>query len=253
MPIEVSCPSCAGQFRVPDAAAGKKIRCPKCKGAMDVPALSAAPRAPAEAPEFVPPSPAPRSAPAEPTVSMASAAPAKPAPPKSKAAAPAAKPQPKAEHWFLKTEEGDEYGPVPRDELDAWRAEGRITADCQLLREGTDQWQWASDVYVDLSDADAVPAAAPVAKTKQTDAKKSQKAPAQEPADAGPPSTRSRLVAGLLGIFLGPLGTHRFYLGYWVIGLVMLATGGGCGVWSLVDAVLIFLGKVPDADGRPLL
>jgi TM2 domain-containing membrane protein YozV len=60
------------------------------------------------------------------------------------------------------------------------------------------------------------------------------------------------MVAGMLGIFLGPLGTHRFYLGYWVLGLVMLATGGGCGIWSLVDAVLVLMGKVPDADGRPL-
>jgi TM2 domain-containing membrane protein YozV len=59
-------------------------------------------------------------------------------------------------------------------------------------------------------------------------------------------------VAGLLGIFLGPLGIHRFYLGYWVIGLLMLVTGGGCGIWSLVDAVLVFFGRVNDADGRTL-
>jgi TM2 domain-containing membrane protein YozV len=59
-------------------------------------------------------------------------------------------------------------------------------------------------------------------------------------------------VAGLLGVFLGPLGTHRFYLGYWAIGLIMLFTGGACGIWSLIDAILVFLGKVPDADGRRL-
>ena len=213
---------------------------------MDVPALSAAPSAPAEAPEFVPPSPkpAPASA-AEPTVSIAPAAPAGPAPPQRKAAAPPAKPQPKAEGWFLKTEEGDDYGPVSQGELDAWHAEGRITAECQLLREGSDQWQWASDVYADLANVNTAESeAAPVTGKKKTSVKK--------PAEAGPLSGRSRIVAGLLGIFLGPLGTHRFYLGYWVLGLAMLATGGGCGIWSLVDAVLIFLGKVPDADGRPL-
>jgi hypothetical protein len=32
----------------------------------------------------------------------------------------------------------------------------------------------------------------------------------------------------------------------------MLATAGGCGIWSLIDAILILLGKVPDADGRRL-
>src|SRR5688500_4433450 len=104
MPIEVACPSCAGLFRVPDAAAGKKIRCPKCKGAMDVPASSAVASSPPEAPAFALP-------PATP----------KPAPPQSKSAPTPAKPQPKAEQWFLKTEEGDDYGPVPKGELDAWR------------------------------------------------------------------------------------------------------------------------------------
>jgi hypothetical protein len=38
---------------------------------------------------------------------------------------------------------------------------------------------------------------------------------------------RSKIAAGLLGIFLGGLGIHRFYLGYNAIGGVML------GVWIL--------------------
>jgi predicted Zn finger-like uncharacterized protein len=218
MPLEVSCPSCSGHFRVPDSAAGKKIRCPKCKGAIEVPA----------APAASPAAPAPR----------------KPRP----------QPQPQPERWFLKSEEGEDYGPVPRTELDAWRAEGRVTADCQLLREGSDQWQWAGEVYADLNPAaEPEPASASSpAKTQPTTAKKQPAASPADPADDRPLSTRSRPVAGLLGIFLGPLGTHRFYLGYWVIGLIMLATGGVCGVWSLIDAILVLLGKVPDADGRRL-
>jgi hypothetical protein len=237
---------------VPDTAAGKKIRCPKCKGAMDVPAPAA------ELPEFVPP-------PAEPQAPPASFPPSKPAPPRPKPAAPPPKPDPpppKVEQWFLQTEDGEDYGPVPRDELDAWFAEGRITNDCQLLREGTDQWQWANDVYLELNESrpaaspqpapEEPPAAAVNSRSKQSPAGKSRGQPAAEPVAAGPPSSRSRMVAGLLGIFLGPLGTHRFYLGYWVIGLLMLATAGGCGLWSLIDAILVFLGKVPDADGRRL-
>ncbi len=35
--------------------------------------------------------------------------------------------------------------------------------------------------------------------------------------------TRSRVTAGLLGVFLGGLGLHRMYLGYWKRGLTMLA------------------------------
>ena len=40
--------------------------------------------------------------------------------------------------------------PVPRSELDQWYAEGRITADCQILQQEADQWQWATDLYPDL-------------------------------------------------------------------------------------------------------
>lgn len=254
MPIEVSCPSCSGQFRVPDTAAGKKIRCPKCKGAMDVPAAAAEPPPPVEAPEFVPPPVerhAPASAPAE-----SAAPPPQPAAPRVKAAPPPTKPQPQVEAWFLKSEEGEDYGPVPRDELDGWYAEGRITIDCQLLREGTEQWQWAGDVYAELNAAEPQAPADPTpvvgAKAQQKSRAKRPQQTAEAPADEGPPSSRSRMVAGLLGIFLGPLGTHRFYLGYWVLGLAMLATGGGCGIWSLIDAVLVLIGKVPDVDGRRL-
>src|SRR6187551_2939190 len=116
MPLEIACPSCEGQFRVPDTAAGKKIRCPKCKGAIEVPAAQAM-VAPAPQPPAAPPSPPP---PPKPT---------------------AAKPQPQPEQWYLKTEEGEEYGPVSREELETWKEDGRITADCQLLRAGSEQWQ----------------------------------------------------------------------------------------------------------------
>ena len=121
-----------------------------------------------------------------------------------------------------------------------------------MLLEGSDQWQWAADVYSELNEGEQSAIDEPAAPITPKSKQKSATKPPEEPADEGPPSTRSRIVAGLLGIFLGPLGTHRFYLGYWVIGLVMLATGGGCGIWSLIDAILIFVGKVPDADGRRL-
>jgi predicted Zn finger-like uncharacterized protein len=239
MSLEVSCPSCSGHFRVPDTAAGKKIRCPKCQGAMDVPAASS------------PLSPGGRQDRGE----EAAPPPARTAPPKPPKPKPAFA-LPKPELWYLKTELGEDYGPVPREELDSWHGEGRITAECQLLREGSDQWQWAGDVYADLNEADdpaqAETKAAATVKSPEESSTRQRDKKVAAPTGDGPPSTRSRLVAGLLGIFLGPLGTHRFYLGYWVLGLAMLATAGGCGIWSLIDAILIFLGKVPDADGRRL-
>lgn len=36
------------------------------------------------------------------------------------------------------------------------------------------------------------------------------------------PKTKSKVAAGLLGIFLGSLGVHKFYLGYTQAGVIML-------------------------------
>lgn len=56
----------------------------------------------------------------------------------------------------------------------------------------------------------------------------------------------------LLSMFLGFLGIDRFYLGYAGLGTLKLITAGGCGIWSLVDAILIAVNKLPDSLGRPL-
>ena len=63
---------------------------------------------------------------------------------------------------------------------------------------------------------------------------------------------KSRLVAGLLQIFLGFFGIGRFYLGYTGMGLAQLFTSFLCGIgyiWSFIDGVLILCGKV-EIDGR---
>jgi len=55
--------------------------------------------------------------------------------------------------WYVQAEDGKQYGPVSGEQLHGWYEEGRITADCQLLRKGAGQWQWATDLYPDLEEA----------------------------------------------------------------------------------------------------
>jgi TM2 domain-containing protein len=66
-------------------------------------------------------------------------------------------------------------------------------------------------------------------------------------------SDKSKLVAGLLQLFLGTFGIGRFYLGYTGLGVAMLLVSWlTCGIWPLIDAILILVGRVPDSDGRTL-
>jgi len=57
----------------------------------------------------------------------------------------------------------------------------------------------------------------------------------------------------LLAIFLGWLGVHRFYTDHVGIGVAQLLTAGGCGIWNLVDIIMIAAGSFKDKQGRPLV
>lgn len=71
-------------------------------------------------------------------------------------------------------------------------------------------------------------------------------------AQVGPVSDKEWLVALLLAFFLGFLGVHRFYTGHIGIGIVQLLTMGGCGIWALIDFILIVTGSYTDVDGKQL-
>ena len=74
---------------------------------------------------------------------------------------------------------------------------------------------------------------------------------------------KSKIVAGLLGLFLGGLGVHNFYLGYTgkavaqllltLIGWIILIGPIISGIWALIEAVLILCssyGSNWHRDGR---
>jgi TM2 domain-containing membrane protein YozV/ribosomal protein L40E len=60
------------------------------------------------------------------------------------------------------------------------------------------------------------------------------------------------LVTLLLCWFLGIFGVHRFYTGHTTIGIIQLLTLGGCGIWVLVDFIIIIMGNFKDAQGNPI-
>lgn len=86
----------------------------------------------------------------------------------------------------------------------------------------------------------------------------------QQPVYAQPQTninSKSKIAAGLLGIFLGGLGVHNFYLGYTGKAIAQLLISLlSCGllafvsaIWGLIEGIMILAGSITtDANGVPL-
>ena len=62
---------------------------------------------------------------------------------------------------------------------------------------------------------------------------------------------QKKMIMFLVCWFAGSLGIHRLMMGHknWWL---MLITLGGCGIWTLIDMIMILTGSLKMADGRDL-
>jgi TM2 domain-containing membrane protein YozV len=78
----------------------------------------------------------------------------------------------------------------------------------------------------------------------------------RDPVSGWPYSDKSKVVAGLLQLFLGWAGVGRFYTGHTGLALaqliVTLFTFGIGSIWGVVDGIVLLAGRPTDPQGRPL-
>jgi len=68
---------------------------------------------------------------------------------------------------------------------------------------------------------------------------------------------KQKMVAGILGILIGSLGIHSFYLGNSKKGIIQIVasvlTCGLLGIWGFIEGIMILIGNIKtDAYGIPL-
>ena len=140
--VNVACTNCGRHLRIPDIALGKKGRCPHCnkvcllRGVIPVSnhvsidttsALHASDSA--KNPATSEPVSIPRGTPVSASV----------------------------DQWYLHSHDGKQYGPVTKSELNGWVAQGLLTSECQLWRDGWSAWRPATKIYPELSQSSISP------------------------------------------------------------------------------------------------
>lgn len=101
--------------------------------------------------------------------------------------------------------DGQQYGPIPAEQIRRWLGENRVNPQTLAQLEGTQEWK----PLVSFAEFTA-------------DFKPPPSFSAAPPPMTGHPKAGSKIAAGIFGILLGSLGIHKFILGYTGAGLVML-------------------------------
>lgn len=132
--------------------------------------------------------------------------------------------------------DGRLYGPATAAQVEEWIRAGRVAGHTLALADGSTDWH-------------------PIGQFPEFASMITPNIPPMLSSVAG---QRSKVAAGLMGILLGGLGVHRFYLGFIGLGIIQIVvTFVTCGlgaVWGLIEGILILAGSTitTDAEGRPL-
>jgi hypothetical protein len=133
--------------------------------------------------------------------------------------------------------DGRQYGPVSGDQIKFWFASNRVNSQTMAQAEGSTEWKPLGQ-FAEFSSVLTQSVVPPVLPSGE--------------------ELKSKLAAGLFGIFFGGFGVHRFYLGYTGMGFTQIfVTLITCGIghfWGVVEGILILAGSTitTDAEGRPL-
>lgn len=131
--------------------------------------------------------------------------------------------------WHVYTPQGQQYGPLNKQTLDAWVAEGRIRPDWYLCQAGWSEWKLARDLYPQLGGGGVAVASAArgvAAAPRPGYAQHAQPAHAQDDEDQGESIAQSYSrkagnpwvfwggmlgVAGVLAIVVGIFAAQKAY------------------------------------------
>lgn len=133
--------------------------------------------------------------------------------------------------WYVRPPSGGQFGPATADIMRNWIAEGRISADTLVWREGWRDWQEAREVFPQLGAGVAMASLTPVLGASRASAALAAGQPARRTSSTG---TQIALLTGLILVVLVLLVVF-----VWVLliapGASNTASAAAGGVWfSLV-------------------
>lgn len=137
--------------------------------------------------------------------------------------------------WWYE-QNGQQKGPISKEEL-------LLLFNQEFLNEETLVWQQGMPNWMKIGSVKTGMLSVPINQINTTTAT----------SHSFETERKDWLTALLLCLLLGTLGIHRFYTGHTGIAVVQLLTLGGCGIWTLVDLIMIITQKYTDANGQLLL